>query len=121
MHIAYWVVAGLLAVFFLYSGTLKVVRSPEQLKPMMAWVESTPLPLVRVIGVLEVLGALGLILPPLTGVAPALALVAAFGLLLVQIGGIVVHLSRGEARVIGLNIALLVLAAVAAWLATSWL
>ncbi|MBM2614384.1 DoxX family protein [Actinoplanes sp. LDG1-06] len=121
MEIAYWIIGGLLAVFYLYSGGVKAVRSREQLLPMMAWVENTPLPLVRLIGVLEMLGALGLILPPLTGIAPALALAAAVGLVLLQIGGTVVHVSRGETKVIGLNIGLLVLAAVAAWLATVWL
>ncbi|WP_127505488.1 DoxX family protein [Actinoplanes solisilvae] len=121
MHVAYWVVAGLLAVFYLYSGALKALRSRAQLLPMMAWVDKTPMALVRVIGVLEILGALGLILPPLTGIAVALALVAAIALALLQVGGIVVHLSRGEARVVGLNVALLVLAGVAAGLATVWL
>jgi hypothetical protein len=79
------------------------------------------MPLVRTIGVLELLGAAGLVLPPLTGVAPGLALAAAVGLLLIQVGGIAVHLSRGEARLIGLNVALLAAAAVSAWLATTWL
>ena len=118
MEIAYWIVAGLLAVFYLYAGSMKVVRSQEQLRPMMGWVDQIPMPLVRTIGVLEVLGAAGLILPPLTGIAPGLAIAAAIGLVLIQAGGIVVHLSRGEARLIGLNIALLVAAAAAAWLAT---
>jgi len=118
MEIAYWIVAGLLAAFYLYAGSLKVVRSQEQLRPMMGWVDQIPMPLVRTIGVLEVLGAAGLILPLLTGIAPGLAVAAAIGLVLIQAGGIVVHLSRGEARLIGLNIALLVAAAAAAWLAT---
>ena len=83
MLIAYWIIAGLLALFYVYSGGTKVVRSREQLKPMMGWVETTPLPAVRAIGVLEVLAAIGLILPPLTGIAPWLALVAAAGLVLV--------------------------------------
>lgn len=117
MEIAYWIVAGLLAAFYLYAGSLKVVRSQEQLRPMMGWVDQIPMPLVRTIGVLEVLGAAGLILPLLTGIAPGLAVAAAIGLVLIQAGGIVVHLSRGEARLIGLNIALLVAAAAAAWLA----
>ena len=88
---------------------------------MMGWVDRVPMPLVRTIGVLEILGAAGLILPPLTGIAPWLAVAAAIGLVLIQVGGIAVHLSRGEARLIGLNIGLLVTAAVAAWLATTWL
>ncbi len=121
MIVAYWVVAGLLALFYLYSGGMKVVRSRESLLPMMAWVGSTPLSFVRTIGVLEVLGAIGLILPPLTGIAPALALAAAIGLALVQIGALILHVRRGETKVIGLNIVLLVVAAVAVWLATVWL
>ena len=79
------------------------------------------MPLVRTIGALEILGAAGLILPPMTGIAPWLAIAAAIGLVLIQVGGIALHLSRGEARLIGLNIALLVTAAAAAGLGTAWL
>jgi hypothetical protein len=121
MELAYWIIAGLLAVFYLYAGGKKVAQSQEQLQPMMGWVDRVPMPLVRTIGVLEVLGAIGLILPPLTGIAPGLAVAAAIGLVLIQIGGIAVHLSRGEARLIGLNIGLLAAAAVTVWLGTTWL
>lgn len=120
MEIAYWILAALLAVFFLYAGGRKVVQSREQLLPMMGWVDRTPMPLVRTIGVLEVLGAAGLVLPPLTGIAPALAVAAAVGLALIQVGGIVLHVSRGEARLIGLNIGLLAALAATAWLGTVW-
>ena len=120
MTVAYWTVAALLALLYLYSGGLKVLRSPDQLRPMMAWIDTLPLWLVRAIGVLEVLGALGLILPPLTGIAPGLALAAAAGLVLIQVGGISLHLSRGEAKVIWLNTVLLVLAGAEIWLATVW-
>lgn len=121
MLVTYWIVAGLLALFYLHSGAIKVVQSKEKLRPMMAWVDTMPLAFVRTIGVLEVLGAIGLMLPPLMGVAPWLALAAAIGLVLVQIGGITLHLRRGEAKVIGLNIVLLAAAAVTVWLATTWL
>ena len=47
MNIAYWIVAGLLALFYVYAGTLKVIRSRDQLRPMMAWVDRIPLPAVR--------------------------------------------------------------------------
>ena len=121
VELAYWIIAGLLAAFYLYGGGIKVIQSRERLLPMMGWVDRVPMPLVRTIGVLEVLGAAGLILPPLLGIAPGLAIAAAIGLVLIQAGGITVHVSRGEARQIGLNIGLLVAAAVAAWLATTWL
>ena len=58
MTVAYWVVAGLLAVFFLYSGVLKVSRTKEQLAPMMGWVDTVPMPVVRLIGTVEILGAI---------------------------------------------------------------
>ena len=121
MDIAYWILSALLAVFYLYAGGKKVLQSQERLLPMMGWVDTVPMPLVRVIGVLEVLGAAGLILPPLTGIASWLALAAAAGLLLIQVGGIAVHVSRGESRLIGLNIGLLAAAAAAVWLGTTWL
>jgi len=88
---------------------------------MMGWVDTVPMPAVRAIGVVEVLGAIGLILPPLTGIAPGLALAAAIGFVVLQIGATALHLFRGEARLIGLNIGALLLAAVTAWLATTWL
>ena len=70
MNIAYWIVAGLLALFYLYAGALKVIRSRDQLRPMMAWVDRIPLPALRALGTVELLGATGLVLPPLTGIAP---------------------------------------------------
>ena len=121
MRVAYWIIAALLALLYLYSGGLKVLRSKDQLRPMMGWIDTVPLRLVRTIGVLEVLGALGLVLLPLTGIAAGLALAAAIGLALIQVGGISLHLSRGEAKMIGLNIVLLAFAGVAIWLSSTWL
>ncbi|MFF8729245.1 DoxX family protein [Streptomyces sp. NPDC015171] len=118
MTVAYWTVAGLLALFSLYGGGVKAVRSREGLRPMMAWVDGTPMPAVRAIGVIEVLGGLGLVLPPLTGIAPWLAPAAAAGFVVLQTGAIRVHLRRGD-RAIALNIALVLTAAVTVWLATS--
>ncbi|GAB2727141.1 DoxX family protein [Kitasatospora kifunensis] len=120
MNTAYWIVAGLLALFYLYGGGVKVVRSREQLRPMMAWVDSTPMPAVRAIGTVEVLGAIGLLLPPLTGIAPWLAPAAAIGFIVLQIGATRVHLRRAD-RQITLNITLLLAAAVVSWLSTTWL
>src|SRR5688572_6195878 len=97
MELAYWIIAALLAVFYLYAGGKKVTQSREQLQPMMGWVDRVPMPLIKTIGALEILGAAGLVLPPLTGIAPWLAVAAAIGLALIQVGGTALHLSRGEA------------------------
>ncbi|MFE6163793.1 DoxX family protein [Streptomyces sp. NPDC056486] len=119
MNVAYWIVAGPLSLFYLYGGGVKLVRSREGLRPMMAWVDSTPMPAVRAIGLIEVLGAIGLILPPLTGIASWLALAAAAGFVVLQIGATRVHLRRGDRR-IAVNIVLVVTASVTVWLATTW-
>ena len=120
MEIAYWIVAGLLGAFYLYAGGKKAVQSKEQLAPMMGWVDTVPMRLVRVIGVVEILGAAGLVLPPLTGIAPVLATAAALGFLVLQVLAAGLHLSRGEVKETGLNGILIVLAAAAVWLATTW-
>ncbi|GAA2280900.1 membrane protein [Streptomyces ruber] len=120
MTIAYWTVAGLLALFYLYAGAVKVARSRDRLRPMMAWVDRTPLSAVRALGTVELLGASGLILPPLTGIAPWLALAAAIGFVLLQAGAVAVHLT-GEDRQITLNVGLIASTAVLIWLATTWL
>ena len=120
MKIAYWVVAGLLGVVYLYSGGKKVAQRKEQLAPMMGWVDTVPMWLVRIIGVVEILGVAGLVLPPVTGIAPVLALLAAVGFLLLQVLAAGLHLSRGEAKDTPVNLTLIALAAAAAWLATTW-
>jgi DoxX-like family len=78
------------------------------------------MPVVRLIGVVEILGVLGLVLPPWTGVAPALAVTAGIGFVILQVLATGLHLTRGEAKVIGLNLALIVLAAAATWLVTAF-
>ena len=67
---------------------------------MMSWVDTIPMPVVRAIGVLELLGAIGLILPPLTGIAPGLSLDAAIGYVVLQVCATGLHLSRGEKQVV---------------------
>jgi hypothetical protein len=119
MTIAYWIIAGLLAAFYLYAGGLKIMRSKQQLEPMMAWVDTTPMPVVRAIGWVEVLGAAGLILPPLTGIAPILAAAAALGFVVLQILATYVHLARGD-RMVVMNAVLVAAAGVTVWLATVW-
>lgn len=119
MLIAYWIVGGLLALFYLYSGGIKLFQSKDRLRPMMQWVDDMPLGAVRAIGLVEVLGAIGLVVPPLVGILPWLSLAAAVGLFAVQLGAAVVHLRRHDT--IWMNLALAVAAAIVAWLSTIWL
>jgi hypothetical protein len=118
--VGYWIAAGLLALLYLYAGAKKIAQSQEQLAPMMGWVDTVPMPAVRFIGAVEILGAAGLILPPATGIAPALAIAAAAGFVVLQVLAAGLHLSRREVKESSLNGVLIVLAAVAVWLATAF-
>jgi DoxX-like protein len=76
----------------------------------MGWVKDVGPRAVRLIGSLEILGAVGLILPAVTGIWPWLTLVAAAGLALTMVGAMITHGRRGEFSSIGVNLVLLVLA-----------
>ncbi|MCB8945617.1 MAG: DoxX family protein [Ardenticatenaceae bacterium] len=110
MNIALWIVQGLLAVAFLMAGFMKASQPQEKLAENMAWVNDFSASQVRLIGILEVLGAVGLILPAVTGVLPILTPLAAAGLALTMMGAAVTHQRRGETPMIGINTVLLVLA-----------
>jgi uncharacterized membrane protein YphA (DoxX/SURF4 family) len=115
MNVAIWVLQILLALAFLAAGITKITQPRQKLATNMGWVEDFSDPAVRTIGTLEILGALGLLLPALTGVATVLVPIAAVGLALLMIGAAATHRRRGELPMIGVNTVLLVLAVVVAW------
>ena len=113
MNIALWIVQGLLAFVYLVAGGLKLVRSREQLVATgrLDWMKDNSDAVVRAVGAIEVLGALGVILPAATGIVPILTPIAAVGLVIVQIGALRVHLTRNERQPLPANVILLLLAA----------
>jgi|SRR5579863_5183553 len=111
MLIALWIVQILLALAFLAAGTFKVSQPIERLATNMGWVNAFPSSGVRLIGTLEILGAIGLILPAATGIWTWLTPVAAIGLVLTMIGATFTHIRLGESSKIAPPLALLVLAA----------
>ena len=115
MNIALWIVAGLLALAFLGAGSMKAFRPKDALRANMGWVDDYSDTMVKVIGWLEILAAIGLILPAVTGIAVILTPLAALGLVLVMIGAIVVHTRRKEYQGLPVNVVLLLLAAFVAW------
>ena len=114
MNVVLWILQALLALVFLLAGGLKVVRSRDQLRSFMQWVEKTPAPVVKLIGVLEILGAAGLILPGALHVAVILTPLAALGLVIVMAGAVVTHLRMGDRRGVAMPGVLLILSAVVA-------
>ena len=94
MNIALWIVQGLLAALFLFAGGVKLVTPIEEMLKQMPI--SLPGWFLRVTGVIEVLGAIGLIIPWLTGIRPGLTPLAAAGLVIVMIGAVIFTILAGD-------------------------
>jgi uncharacterized membrane protein YphA (DoxX/SURF4 family) len=114
MNVALWVVQVLLALVFLAAGGMKLARPRQALAGQMGWVQDFSDVQVKGIGTLEVLAAIGLVVPPLVHIAVFLTPLAAVGLVLLMIGAAVTHLRRREPQMVVGNGVLLVLAAVVA-------
>jgi hypothetical protein len=115
MDITLWIVAAALAALFLFSGVLKLVRSKERLAASMDAVNDFSAPSIKVIGTLEVLAAVGLILPAAVDIAPVLVPLAAVGLVLLMVGATIVHLRRHELQPVAVTVALIALSGLVAW------
>lgn len=115
MNIVLWIIASVLALTFLAAGLMKLVGPKEKVDSGMAAMENFSAGTVKLIGALEVLAAVGLILPAVLDVAPVLVPLAALGLILIMIGAAITHARRKESQAIVMNVVLLVLAAVVAW------
>lgn len=101
MNIALWIVAGLMAAIYLLSGFGKLLVSRERMAAMgdaSRWVLDFRPSTLKTIGGLEVLGAIGLILPALLDIAPILVPLAASGLTLIMAGAVNVRIRRGETK-----------------------
>ncbi len=115
MNIGLWVLQVALGLMFIAAGAMKATQSVEAMTASLPWVTSTPIELVRFIGVSEFLGGLGLILPSLLRIKPHLTVWAANGLIAVMVLAAVFHASRGEFPAIGMNVAMIALFAFIAW------
>lgn len=116
MNVALWIVAGVLAVAMFGSGLMKAVQPREKLvKSGMGWAEDFSPNTVKLIGVAEVLGALGLILPALLDIAPILVPLAATGLAVTMAGAVIVHVRRKEYQAIAPSAVFLLMALFVAW------
>jgi putative oxidoreductase len=115
LHYSLWAVQVLLGLAFLMAGQMKLFTAIPQLSTMLPWVASTPEALVRFIGLSELLGGLGLILPAATRIKPQLTALAAAGLVLVMVLASGFHVSRGELGALPVNFVLGGLAAFVAW------
>lgn len=115
MNTALWIAQIVLAVAFVGAGVLKLVQPKEKLQASLPWAEDFSQGTIRLIGVAEILGALGLVLPAVTGIAPVLTPLAAVGLAVTMVLAGAVHARRGEYPMVAVNAVLLAIAVVVAW------
>lgn len=116
MNTAVWIAQSLLAVAMLGAGAMKLSKTKAQLQAAggMDWVEDKTEGQIKGIGTLEVLAAIGLIVPALLDLAPVLVAIAAVGVVVLMAGAIATHVRRGEGQMVPVN---LLIAAIAAFIA----
>jgi hypothetical protein len=112
MNSAIWIVQVVLTVVFLMAGTFKATQSSTAIKEKMPlMLEDFKLSIVRGIGIIEILGAIGLILPAVTGILPWLTPLAATGFILVMVGAMATHIRHNDFMpALAINATLLLLA-----------
>lgn len=118
MNLALWIAAGLLATAYLIGGGLKVILPKAKIAatgPSAAWVEDFSASGVKAIGTVEVLGAVGLLLPAVLDIAPILVPLAALGLAIVMVGAVITRIRRHEFKYVVADVAYLALTAFVAW------
>lgn len=102
MNVVLWILAPLLAVAFAAAGGMKLMQPKAKLAATngMGWTDDYSAGMIKTIGALEVAGAVGLVFPPLLGVAEWLAPLAALGLTALMVGAILTHRRRKEPFVV---------------------
>jgi uncharacterized membrane protein len=120
LSVTLWAVQLLLAALFLLVGYTHALAPIEVAIQRAPWAASLPVALVRFIGVVELAGALGLLLPAATRIRPMLTPLAAAGLATIMLLAIPFHLSRGEGNAVAINVVLGALAALVALGRARW-
>lgn len=118
MNLALWIIAGMLAAAYLVGGGGKLILPKEKIAATGAsarWVDDFGAGSVKAIGALEVLAAVGLILPAMLDIAPGLVPLAALGLVMLMSGAVITRIRRGEFKLMMADLGYLVLAGLVAW------
>jgi putative oxidoreductase len=116
VHVGLWVAQALLAALFLMAGLMKATTPIPELVLKLPWAADVPVALVRLIGLAEIFGAVGVVLPSASRIRPRLTPLAAVGLAVVMVLALAFHGSRGElAQAAPINLTLGLLAAFVAW------
>lgn len=114
-HFGVWLGQATLAFFFTVTASLKIALEPDRLLEIMAWTGSVPMPMVRSLGVLELLGAVAVAAPAVTRTPQRIVGYAALSFLTLMASAAIIHLARGEYRMVALNVVVAAVAAFVGW------
>lgn len=115
LRIGLWIAQALIFFVFTSAGLVKLLTPIPQLATMMPWTGEYSEAFVRVIGLIDLAGGIGILLPAATRILPRLTVLAALGCAALQVVAIGFHVSRGEAAVTPFNLVLLALAVFVWW------
>jgi len=111
MNIVLWIAQGILALTLIWSGFMKISR-PEELP--FPWIKEHAT-LVTIVAIIDILGGVGVFFPAILRIQPKLTILAGYGIIALMICAIVFHIMRGEAKDIGFNIFMILVAVFIVW------
>ncbi|RRQ50470.1 DoxX family protein [Maribacter algicola] len=114
LNIALWVAQVLISLTLIWAGYAKLFQPIEETAQMLPWALDNP-GLLKITGIVDLLGGIGIVLPAAFRLQPKLTVLAAYGTMALMIAAMVFHISRGEVSLIGMNIFFFILAAFVAW------
>ena len=115
IHYILWILQAVLAAMLLWAAFMKLLKPVAEISTMWPWAGQVSAGFVKFTGIIDLLGAVGLVFPALLRIRPWLTPLAATGIVLLMIAASIFHVSRGEASLIGFNIVVAAIAAFIAW------
>ena len=115
INIILWIVQILMAASFVWAAWMKLFQPIDKLAVMWPWTGQIPAVTVKLTGVIDLLGGLGLILPAWLRIQPKLTSIAAIAVIVLMVCAGIFHILRGEASVTGANVVFAMMAAFVAW------
>ncbi len=115
LNITLWIVQIILALLFIMTGVVKFTSSIEEQRSQMEWPKHVSEGLIHFVGIIEIVGALGLLLPSILKIKPQLTPWAAIGLALIMIFATILNVSVGETKAIVPLLSISAIALFVAW------
>jgi len=115
LHISLWIVQIILAASLIWAAGMKLFQPAEKLAEMWPWAGQVSEGLLKLTGIVDLLGSLGLVLPALLRIQPKLTYLSALSVVLLMVVASMFHITRGEGSQIGANVVFALLAGFVAW------